>query len=198
MQRNRLRSAQAFTLIELLTAISIAVVLMTLTLGVQRYASDKASRTKAEVEIRAMIAACENYKTDQAVYPRTQNSDALSSTSPDPSTYAPASQGLYKDLSGDADLNGKSDLSEGKADPAPVYLEFKTSQLGGLSSGGAVTYIRDPWDRDGTPQPYGYSTRRALLPDDTTAGYNSTFDIWSVTKQIPNKASNPKAWITNW
>jgi prepilin-type N-terminal cleavage/methylation domain-containing protein len=187
----------AFTLIELLTAVSIAAVLMTITLGIQRYAQDKSARTKAEVEIRAMGVACESYKTDQGVYPRTPSSDELSSTVAETITYVKASLDLYQQLSGDSDVNGKADVSEGKVPEGkqqadPVYLEFKPSQL--RMPNVQVAYIRDPWDSATRPSPYGYSTRRSVMPDDNSAGYNSTYDLWSVAK----KPENPKAWITNW
>ncbi len=173
-------------------AVSIMAVLMTLVLGIQRYASEKSLRSRAEVEIRAMAAACESYKTDQAVYPRNEVTDSVSSLSINPSEYIAANLELYKMISGDLDLNGKPDVAEGKQGATPAYLEFKESQL--RLVGGLVTRIRDPWDSEAIPEPYGYSTRRASAPEDSSAGYNITFDLWSVAK----KTAKPAAWITNW
>lgn len=193
-QRMRLEriSRGGFTLVELMTAVSILAVLMTLALGIQRYASEKSLRSRAEVEIRAMAAACENYKTDQAVYPRNEVTDTVSSLSVNPSEYIAANLELYKMLSGDMDLNGKGDAAEGKQGSTPSYLEFQNSQL--RLKDGLVTRIRDPWDSESAPEPYGYSTRRASFPEDASAGYNMTFDLWSVAK----KTAKPAAWITNW
>ncbi|MEI6712207.1 MAG: prepilin-type N-terminal cleavage/methylation domain-containing protein [Verrucomicrobiota bacterium] len=195
--------ARGFTLVELLTAVSIIMLLMTLSLGVQRYASEKTSRSKAEVEVRALVVACENYKTDQAAYPCSGASDELSSTSitriEDAFTFIPANLDLYKQISGDSDLNGIPDgaqgkLPDGKTQADPVYIEFKPSQLRKMEKSGEVQYIRDPWDTAGVPTPYGYSTKRSKNPDDASAGYNSTYDIWSIAKKPETKA----AWITNW
>lgn len=193
-------SAAAFTLIELLLTITIVVALMGLSLGIQGYASNKSSRTRAEVEIRALAAACESYKADQADYPRTTYSESLSSYSSNAELYIQASAGLYMQLSGDSLMVGRSDLSQGripqgKQQADPVYLEFKPSQLKKDDSKAKVLYIRDPWDgRGGKPSPYGYSTRRNTLKDDEFAGHNATYDIWSMAA----KPDNPNAWISNW
>jgi prepilin-type N-terminal cleavage/methylation domain-containing protein len=183
---------QGFTLVELMTVVTIMAMLMTLVMGIQRYASDKSLRSRAEVEVRAMAAACENYKTDQAVYPNSDETKALSSLSANPSDYLAANLDLYRMISGDLDLNGKPDAAEGKAGAPPAYLEFKSSQL--RMPGGMVTRIRDPWDSEAVAEPYGYSTRRASMPEDASGGYNTTFDLWSIAK----KPAKPAAWITNW
>jgi len=195
----RSADSRGFTLVELLTAVSIIMLLMTLSLGVQRYASEKTSRSKAEVEVRALVVACENYKTDQAAYPRSVASDELSSTSIDTLSYITANLELYKQISGDSDGNGILDgaqgkLPDGKTQADPVYIEFKPSQLRKMDKSGEVQYIRDPWDTAGVPKPYGYSTRRSQNPDDASAGYNSTYDIWT----IANKPETKAAWISNW
>lgn len=190
----------AFTLIELLVTITIVVVLMGLSLGIQGYASNKSLRTRAEVEIRALAAACESYKTDQADYPRTTHSESLSSYSSNAALYIQASAGLYMQLSGDTLMVGRSDVSQGripdgKQQSDPVYLEFKPSQLKKDESKARVLYIRDPWDsRGGKVSPYGYSTRRNTLKNDESAGHNATYDLWSMA----GKQDNPNAWISNW
>lgn len=179
-------------MVELMTAVSILAVLMTMALGIQRFASEKSLRSRAEVEIRAMVAACENYKSDQAVYPRNEITDSLSSNSVSYAEYKPSNLEFYKMITGDADLNGKPDIAEGREGATPCYLDFKPSQLRLIE--GAVSHIRDPWDTEGSPKPYGFSTRRASLPEDSSAGYNITFDIWT----IANRPQKPAAWISNW
>src|SRR6267154_1501058 len=64
------RRYNAFTLIELLVVVGIIIVLAGLVLTTVGYARKKGARARAETEIAAMSAACENYKADNGVYPR--------------------------------------------------------------------------------------------------------------------------------
>src|SRR6266403_5124597 len=64
------RRYNGFTLIELLLVFGIIAVLAALVLSTAGYARKKAARARAETEIAAMSAACENYKADNGVYPR--------------------------------------------------------------------------------------------------------------------------------
>ena len=56
-------------LIELIVVIAIIVILAGLVLSTVGYVQKKAARSRAETEIAAMSAACENYKADNGVYP---------------------------------------------------------------------------------------------------------------------------------
>src|SRR6476619_255736 len=60
----------AFTLIELIVVVGIIAILSALVLSTVGYARKKGARSRAETEIAAMSAACENYKADNGVYPR--------------------------------------------------------------------------------------------------------------------------------
>ena len=60
----------AFTLIELVLVVGIIIVLAGLVLSTVGYARKKGARARAETEIAAMSAACENYKADNGVYPQ--------------------------------------------------------------------------------------------------------------------------------
>ncbi len=186
-----------FTLIELMTAIAVAGSLMGMVLGIQRYASNKSARSRCTAEVVAMAAAAEAYKTDNAVYPRSDETDALSSGSQGGGAdYIEANLAFYKMISGDTNANGKVDVSEGVNNPAPAYMEFKVLQL--RMTGASVAYIRDPWDTGSAKRPYGYCTKRLTMiergNDDASAGRNVSFDVWSTA----NAASNPKTWIGNW
>ncbi|MEY5025173.1 MAG: hypothetical protein RLZZ244_701 [Verrucomicrobiota bacterium] len=182
------RSRKAgFTLVELMVVITVLLILMTMVVGVARYATEKASRSRAEADISAIRAACESYKTDQAVYPVSAESNQLNPSVTDTSVYRPASLELYKAISGDPTGTGRPDPANAK-----TYIDFKRDRL--RFFGGAVSHIRDPWDTELKPSPYGYSTCRAANPTDAASGYNVTYDLWSVA----NKPANSKAWITNW
>ena len=60
----------AFTLIELVLVVGIIIVLAGLVLSTVGYARKKGARARAETEIAALSAACENYKADNGIYPR--------------------------------------------------------------------------------------------------------------------------------
>src|SRR5437870_13486584 len=94
----------AFTLIELIVVVGIIIVLAGLVLSTVGYARKKGAQARAETEIAAMSAACENYKADNGVYPSNSDTNALNPTNEfDPTTappndYTRASLWLYKQL----------------------------------------------------------------------------------------------------
>jgi type II secretory pathway pseudopilin PulG len=196
----------AFTLIELIVVVGIIIVLAGLVLSTVGYARKKGARARAEAEIAAMSAACENYKADNGVYPRNNVTDNLNAqTSGDPSGYQTASQYLYGELSGDRNFNYVIDPSE---QGNRSYFAFKstppladgTSNSGMLSitrSGSTYTvnYIRDPFGNS-----YGYSTANQL--GDPAKGYNPTFDLWSTSGLTATPGGNPDTitaqWVKNW
>jgi prepilin-type N-terminal cleavage/methylation domain-containing protein len=197
MPKTVFRTRSGFTLVELLIVLGVIGALMGMAMGVQRYAMTRSARGRAEAEIAGLSAAAEGFKAEQATYPRSGETDAMVSIdNGDHSSFLTANRALYVLLSGDGNLNGKPDASEGLPNAAPSYFEFKPALL--RISGGNVAYIRDPWDSGSDSRPYGYSTRRAAAlqagADDPKAGYNITFDLWS-TGHLP---SNPGAWIKNW
>jgi len=192
MLPSRLSRRSAFTLIELIIVIGIICTLMGLVLGVQRYAQAKSSRSRAEAQIAAFAAAAEAYKADNAIYPRSAETDVLASVgSSSSSGYVAANLALYIMLSGDSDLNGKVDSTENMPNAAPSYFAFVNSQI--QKDAEKVAFIRDPWGK-----PFGYSTMRAAAiqngADNASAGHNVTYDLWSTA----NQDAAERAWISNW
>ena len=168
-----------FTIVEVLVAMAIILVLAGLILATSSYISNKGARSRAEVEIAAMSAALENYKTDNGIYPSDITIDAR--TIGDPAQYQTASTTLFKNLSGD--LNG-----DGQSDPGVTsYMAFKPNQTGGTT---APFFVKDPFGNS-----YGYST---IFQTDSTKGYNPTFDLWSTAGTSTTGTPNPVPWIKNW
>src|SRR6266576_909487 len=95
------RRYNGFTLIELLLVFGIIAVLGALVLSTAGYARKKGARARAETEIAAMSAACENYKADNGVCPANSDTNGLDPrTRGDPNdtsdpTYSNASVWLY-------------------------------------------------------------------------------------------------------
>jgi type II secretory pathway pseudopilin PulG len=199
------RNYHAFTLIELVVVVGIITVLTGLVLSTVSYARKKSAMARAQTEIAAMSAACENYKADNGIYVRgpaagmtvgntfipmnaTDVPNARTNGNPTSPSFGAASLYLYTQLSGD---------SAGNQQPnAKSYFTFKPQMLS-LDSNGLVTAIKDPFGNS-----YGYSTIQAGTQD-TTKGYNPTFDLWSTAGLITDPPGIPPdtitpQWVKNW
>ena len=194
----------AFTLIELVVVVGIIIVLAGLVLSTVGYARKKGARARAETEIAAISAACENYKADNGIYPRTSVTDTFTAITnrtppdPQPTSYDPSvtaysftSFFLYGQLSGNPSGDRTTYTQQ-------RYFQFKPNMLSPPDGTGTVTAIRDPFGNS-----YGYSTAQALYIDNPGAnpnyGFNPTFDLWTTagTSNVTDSAYE-KVWITNW
>ena len=177
----------AFTLIELILVVGIIMVLAGLVLTTVGYARKKGALARAETEIAAMSAACENYKADNGVYPSntdTNNLDPKTGGNPNSPSYSLTSFYLYTQLSGDTAGN--------RSPTGKSYMQFKPNMLLPAGGSGTVTAIADPFGYS-----YGYSTSNQVDP---THGYNPTFDLWTTCTLInsPPSAADQNQWIKNW
>ena len=185
------RRYNAFTLIELIVVVGIIIVLSGLVLSTVGYARKKGARARAETEIAAISAACENYKADNAVYPNNSGSggtDGLDPSTTNAANYQMPCRYMYGEISGDRDFDGTPDTN------ARPYMAFKETSLlradmsNPPSSGNQVTAIRDPFGNS-----YGYSTMKA---SGGANGYNPTFDLWSIADGAAG--TDQTKWIKNW
>jgi type II secretory pathway pseudopilin PulG len=175
-----LRSS-AFTLIELIVVTTVIVILTGLVLSTVGYVQKKGARSRAETEIAAMSAACENYKADNGVYPNAATTDALDvSATINMTNYQAASQYVYGELAGDPGFDGVPDTNR------KSYMQFRPNMLG-IDNNNKV-YPRDPFGNS-----YGYSTRMAATGN---GGFNPTFDLWSTAGLTSGTDSTQ--WIRNW
>jgi type II secretory pathway pseudopilin PulG len=157
--------------VEILVVMVIIAILAALVLSIGPFIFEKGARSRAESEIAAMTAACENYKADNGTYPATGNTDALDpKVNFDPSTsqYQKASSDLYIALSG-----------AGTPATKP-YFQFKPNMLS-LTSGPAII---DPFGNY-----YGYSTAHTNNP---------TFDLWSTANKQITTVNDQNKWVKNW
>jgi type II secretory pathway pseudopilin PulG len=182
------RRHNAFTLIELVLVVGIIIVLSGLVLSTVGYARKKGARARAETEIAAMSAACENYKADNGVYPISTDTSGLDPTTGSIANYKTPSRYMYGEISGDRDFDGTPEAG------ARPYMSFKPALLlrddmsNPPSSTNRVTAISDPFTNS-----YGYSTMKA---SGGAGGYNPTFDLWSITDGAPG--TDQTKWIKNW
>lgn len=198
-----------FTLIELLIVISIIMVLSGMTMSLFSFANFKAASDRTRAEISALSLALESYKIDNGDYPRDTSTDALDAqVSPllaiQNGAVPPAGAAslvLYKELSGDADLNGMPDIDPITKAKNHVYFEFKQGLLypkaasGVTRAAGSIKALVDPFRNV-----YGYSTIGSMTTGTSTAttkGYNPTFDLWSTADSKQTGTTEP-TWIKNW
>ncbi len=214
-----LRRNRAFTLIELLTVMAVILILAGIVIGTSRYAGTKAARSRAEGEIAALAAACENYKLDNGDYPayRTQPGAQGPTDALDPvadfvpgdapsfnGKYVAAGRVLYQLLTG-------RDPSNPASINAKFYFTFKANMLAKDGAGAVNPVTTFPTDAFGYP--FGYSTSRnfdVAGGSPTTRGYNPTFDLWSTAgfKNMDPVSGDPagdtrakksnRVWIKNW
>ena len=178
---------RAFTLIELIVVTAVIIILTGLVLSTVGYIQKKGARARAETEIAAMSAACENYKADNGIYPRdnttSQYTDTLNARQNFDATqtvYQHASFYLYTQLSAD---------SSGNRNPTgKSYMQFKPTMLLPVGGIGTVIAISDPFGNS-----YGYSTMKA---SGGANGFNPTFDLWTVADGTAG--TDQTKWVKNW
>ncbi len=216
------RSSRGFTLIEMLMVMVIIAIIASLIVGVSGYANKRSAATRTMGEIQGLSVACESFKADNGTVPRDETKTEANTPpapidprlhgDPNSKSYQDASQFLYQQLAGDADLDGRpGDTVNGVQ--LKMYTEFKPSRLGFNQNKTQVIYLQDPYGNS-----YGYSTAGARAEEQyrqkatarktgeeegrssTLQGFNSTFDLWSTagaTKSPPDDATRMK-WVKNW
>jgi prepilin-type N-terminal cleavage/methylation domain-containing protein len=191
------RRLGGFSLIELLTVLTIIAILAGLTIaafsGVQR----TALRNRARNEVQAIGSALESYKADNGSYPTPPaaiftSTNVYTTASPN----SPLPSGIYEGSSAflyEA-LTGRTNYSDPPATAGThVYYPFNPRQLGNNSAAaGEPIYIRDPFGNS-----YGYFNgyfggATPALP------YNGTnqYDLWSTAGDTGG--TNMPGWVTDW
>jgi prepilin-type N-terminal cleavage/methylation domain-containing protein len=182
------RVSAGFTLVELIVVTTVIAILTGLVLSTVGYVQKKGARARAATEMAAMSAACENYKADNGIYPRTVTTDGLDPTTTYLADYKTPSRDMYGLISGDGNFDGTPDAG------ARSYMTFKPGSLlrddmsNPPSASNLVTAIRDPFGNS-----YGYSTMKA---SGGANGYNPTFDLWTVADGTAG--TDQIKWVKNW
>jgi prepilin-type N-terminal cleavage/methylation domain-containing protein len=212
----------AFTLIEMLTVISVIAILTSLIVAVSGLVQRNAAVKRAEGEIAGMSAACEQYKNDNGEVPNSKKTELLDprvdgnpASGDTREKYQDACLLLYSSLTGDFLPDNHPDFRP--EDGKKSYYEFKPNNLNYKKTAEQqiqeINYIQDPWGNC-----YGYSTIRAKFerefqkklradPHASRAadmpGYNPIFDMWSTggaTRSRPKdgEQEDVKKWVKNW
>lgn len=176
-----------FTLIELITVVSVIVILFALVVGGYTYADRSSKRSRTEVVIRAVRSGLENYKEKFGSYPKAANGDTTVAIG-DKSYIAGGGACLYQAMSGDGfdqiegatgqgvpESDGQLDLNEAPnvmlADmPREMWTKVDTLYFMTDGFGHPLRYIR--------AAPLVAPTPGDPPPDPLTVN-RGTYDIWS-------------------
>jgi prepilin-type N-terminal cleavage/methylation domain-containing protein len=202
---------RGFTLVEMITVVAVIIILAGLVISVSGLVTQKASRARADAEIKVMTNHLDSFKRDNGTYPRTTDTDKLDprfDVTPTSSKYLLANLEAYSAITGDYEPTGGPD---GKPETnSRVYYTFPRTQLNFTKDSGGnpatIRYIADPWGNA-----YGYSTAgaeqeatyraevrrdpRAARPSDLK-GFNPTFDLWSTAGATT--LTQKGKWVRNW
>jgi prepilin-type N-terminal cleavage/methylation domain-containing protein len=212
---NRQTSRSGFTLIELITVVSIIALLFALVVGGFSYADRYSKRQKSEVTIKAIRSALENYSQAFGSYPDVKEPGAAVQIT-NKSYIVGGAACLYQAMSGDGtnailgtqsslSSDGELELNEAKN----VMLKDMPKEL--WTKSGQVYFMVD-----GFGHPIRYvKALPAIKPDgspNTPRTINlDTYDIWSLNEDDQNMARNSseiadstalntasQVWTKNW
>lgn len=209
------RLPQGFTLIEMVTVVTVIVILAGLVISVAGFVQNKGAREKTLTQIKNLTLQCEAYKVDNGTFPQNADTDLLDPRvhlSPlggaSATLYQNSCRYLYSCLSGDYEPPQAPDgrPEEGQR----VYYPFKRDELNFTKDGSGgvlnVRFLQDPFGNC-----YGYSTIAAKAEQEyrvelrkaadtarptTLKGYNHTFDLWSTGGASATTGSSK--WMKNW
>ena len=162
---------RGFTLVEMLASITIIVILAGLVVAGMDYVKEKQKRSTAEMQIKLLANACEEFKLDFGFYPgRADNS---------PSDGKNMSNELFSDLYWDSNRDGSGPLNDSVQKIYLSDLDPEHNRQGWIDGKGQAARILDPWRNE-----YRYRKgSTAQSPD---------FDLWSPGKDGKSFPDDPK------
>jgi general secretion pathway protein G len=165
------RIPRGFTLIEMLATITIIVILAGMVVAGTAFVKEKQRRSTAEVQIKLLANACEEFKLDNGYYPGIQEN-----TRGDGKTM---SNELFTDLYWDSDRDGSGPKSDSDQKIYIAELDPENNKQGWMDGKGQSAKILDPWNNE-------YRYRKG------TNAINPDFDLWSAGKDGKTNPENPR------
>lgn len=216
--KQKFHKGNAFTLIELITVITIIALLFSLVVGGFTYADRYSKRSKTEVTIKAVRSGLENYKEEFGSYPLPQSEDVTIEIANKLYIVGGAAC-LYQALSGDGfdQISGAAGRGTSSSDGNLDDYENKNVMLKDMprelwATSGDYYYIIDGFGhpiRYVKAAPTVAQTPGAAPPERTTVNVG-TYDIWSYSEDEENLTATSlesiegsvqeasRKWIKNW
>ena len=172
------KAVAGFSLIELMTVITIMVVLASVTVVGVGFVNDFQAKKKAQIDIELLSKAIEEYKLDIGQYPGDDPNTAVDGD---------VSEQLYKALFLDG-YDSQSSVPKGELKMYVPELDPRNLKQSWVmptydsTPGSVALKIFDPWKR-----PYLY--RKG------TNAQNPDFDLWSTGKDTKTDPANPDRTI---
>jgi len=179
MKTSSRRSPAAFSLIELLTVISIIVILASIVLGSMALMRERQAKEKTKVQIGQICTALENYKLDNGAYPPGDGDGDKNSNQLFQALYYEG----YDYAAKGSPAEWVKTVGSNTAFPKSTKIYIPELDPENNKQGWTIgkpsenTKITDPWDNE-------YRYRNATSTDGTpnVNTQNPDFDLWSVGK----------------
>ena len=165
------RPRRGFTLIEMLATITIIVILAGLVVAGMDFVKEKQRRATAEMQIKLLANACEEFKLDHGFYPGISDSS--------PADGKNMSNELFRDLYWDSNRDGSGPLNDLTQKIYIAELDPDHNKQGWTDGKGQAARILDPWGNE-------YRYRKG------SSAQSPDFDLWSVGKDGKSFPDNPK------
>lgn len=130
MKHSARPAKRGFTLIEMLAVVTIIVILVAVVVGGMGFAKDRRALAQAELQVKLLASALEEYKMENGVYPPTTDPEGRRQSNV-------LFRALYWD--GDQDPNRKIYVSE---------LDPQNNRQGWTEGLDENTMIMDPWGNE--------------------------------------------------
>lgn len=169
MKTAALRHRPGFTMIEMLTVITIIIILAGLVFAGTRFAKDMQKRKMAEIQIKLLSNACEEFYLDNGFYPGRGETTA--------SHGRDMTKELYSDLYWDSNRDGSGPQADTRQKIYLSELDPESNKQGWTEGRQADVMILDPWGNE-------YRYRKG--PE-----YGG-FEIWSAGPDGRTSPNNPK------
>lgn len=190
---------RGFSMIELLVVLGVIVLLAGMLIAALPGIQTKVNRNRVEAFLAELESGLSKYQIDNGIYPLNEPSgdrdqDGLKGSSV-----------LYKNLSGDRNLNGQVDRVEEGAEAderinEEVYVERLDYESNKDARDGRSRIVGGEYMvMDSYGDPVRYLAQPPKLKDEKDRETrNPTYDIWSIAGQNPKDPDAEAAFISNW